>query len=92
MLGHLMMPWHLNIWKVKIWLSQERKELSKWNKKHFLDFTKQTSKNVADTTFKGMHYKNCIAHVNCTFTGSTFKKLNLKEYMSDIYNININFP
>ena len=29
MLRHLMASWHLNIWKVKIWLSQERKELSK---------------------------------------------------------------
>ena len=27
--------WHLNIWKVKIWLSQDWKELSKWSKKRF---------------------------------------------------------
>ena len=55
-----MTSWHLNIWKFKIWLSQERNELSKWNKKTFflvsqvLSFrqTIQTSKNVADTTFK----------------------------------------
>ena len=74
MLGHLMTSWHLfhawafddvmklNIWKViyKSWLSQEQKELSKWNKKHFFLFhtcslldIKQTSKNVADTTVKG---------------------------------------
>ena len=33
-LGHLMTSWHLNTWKVKIWLIQERKELSRWNKKH----------------------------------------------------------
>ena len=61
MLRHLMMWWHLNIlklWKVKIWLSQEDKELSKQNKTFFcasrvLSFrlTKQTSKKVADTTF-----------------------------------------
>ena len=59
MLRHLMTSRHLNIWKVKIWLSQKRKEFSKWNQKHiflfhkssFLD-KKQTSKNVADTTFK----------------------------------------
>ena len=52
----------MNIWKVKIWLSQERKELSKWNKKIFflvsqvLTFrqTKQTIKNVADTAFKNV--------------------------------------
>ena len=31
MLRHLMMSWNLNIWKVKIWLPQEQKELSKWN-------------------------------------------------------------
>ena len=40
MLRHLMTSWHLNIWKIKIWLSQERKELSKWNKKHFSLFHK----------------------------------------------------
>ena len=40
MLRHLMTSWHLNIWKVKIWLSQERKELLKWNKKHFSLFHK----------------------------------------------------
>ena len=34
-LRHLMTSWQLNIWKVKIWLSQERKELSQWHKKHF---------------------------------------------------------
>ena len=46
--------------EVKIWLSQEQKDLSERNKKHFslflkyslLDIKKQTSKNVADTTFK----------------------------------------
>ena len=27
--------WHLNIWKVKIWLSQEQRELLRWNKTHF---------------------------------------------------------
>ena len=40
MLRHLMTSWHFNIWKVKIWLSQERKELLKWNKKHFFLFKK----------------------------------------------------
>ena len=40
MFRHLMTSWHLNIWKLKIWLSQERKELSKWNKKHFSLFHK----------------------------------------------------
>ena len=46
--------------KSQIWLSQEQKELSKWNKEtsflvpKVLPFrhTKQTSKNVAGTTFK----------------------------------------
>ena len=54
-----MTPWHLNIWKNKIWLSKEWKELSKWNKKTFFIVSQvlsfrhiiQTSKNVADTTF-----------------------------------------
>ena len=57
--GHFMTSWHLNIWKVKIWLSSEREELSKQNKKTLslvskvLSFRhpKQTSKNVVDTTF-----------------------------------------
>ena len=40
MLRHLMTSWHLNIWKVKIWISLERKELSKWTKKHFSLFHK----------------------------------------------------
>ena len=39
-LRHLMTSWHLNTWKVKIWLSQERKGLSKWNEKHFSLFQK----------------------------------------------------
>ena len=36
MLGHLMTSWRLDIWKVKIWLYQERRELRKWNKETFL--------------------------------------------------------
>ena len=55
---HLMTSWHLNIRNFKILLSQEQKELSKWNKTTFsfvsqmLSFrcTKQTRKNEADTT------------------------------------------
>ena len=49
---------HLNTSKVKNWLSEEGKGLSKWNKRHFSFFqkcsfryTKQISKNVAHTTF-----------------------------------------
>ena len=59
-LGHLMISW-----KVKIWLSHEQKELLKLTKNIFLvsqvlsfTDTKQTSKNVADTTI----YK-LIAHI-----------------------------
>ena len=62
MLRHLMTSWHLNIRKVKIWLPQERKELSKWHK-YFLVYkvlsfrhTKQTSKNVGNTTFKNYFF------------------------------------
>ena len=36
MLRHLMTSWHWNTWIVKIWLSQERKKLWKWNKSIFL--------------------------------------------------------
>ena len=61
MLRHLMTSWHLNIWKSKIWLSQEQNQLSKWNKKHFSLFHKwhtiQTSKNVADTTFNPFQWE-----------------------------------
>ena len=46
--------------KTKIWFSREQKE---WNKKHFskfhkcslLDLKKETSKNVAGTTFKARY-------------------------------------
>ena len=54
MLGHLMTSWYLNIKNIKSWLSQEREELSKWNNRH----TKQTSKNVANATFKAFLAKN----------------------------------
>ena len=40
MLRYLMTSWHLNIWKVIIWISQEWKELLKWNKKKFFFFQK----------------------------------------------------
>ena len=39
MLRHLMTSWHINIWKVEIWFSEEQKELSKWNQKHFTEGT-----------------------------------------------------
>ena len=59
MLRRLMASWQLNIWKVKIWLSQQQKEFSKLNKNIFLllkalyfRHTKETSKNVAETAFK----------------------------------------
>ena len=56
-----------NIWKVKTWLSQERKELSMWNKKLFLvsqvlsfKLTKQTNKNLANATFNCFEKKGSI--------------------------------
>ena len=67
-LRHLMTSWHLNISKFKIGLSQEQKELSKWNKKHFSLFhkssrhTKQTSNNVTDATFKNWQSLWSIEH------------------------------
>ena len=69
MLRRLMMPIYLvkilNIWKVKIWLPGEWKEF--WKRvfevlvSKVLSFihTKQTSKNVADKTFK-IHQKNKV--------------------------------
>ena len=55
-----MTSWHLNIWKVKTWLFQERKELSNWSKKYYsmfckcspLDLQNKLAKNIVDTTFK----------------------------------------
>ena len=52
MFGYLMMSWHL--------ASEERTELSWWNKKTFFfvsqvlsfRYKKQTNRNLADTTFK----------------------------------------
>ena len=53
------MPWHLNIWKVKIDYLKNEKSFQSEIKNIFLVLkvlsfrhTKQTSKNVADTTFK----------------------------------------
>ena len=70
MLGHLMMSCHLIIWKVKIRISQERKELSRWKKSFFLvsqvlpfRHKKWTNKNVADTTFKVSVVTTCL-HFN----------------------------
>ena len=65
-LRHLMTSWRLHIWKVKIWLSQERKSLRSEIKKIFFLVSKvlssrhkkQASKNVTDTTFKGHAYLN----------------------------------
>ena len=49
---------HVNVGEVRIWLSPERKELSKWNKLFSLvskvlcfRHTKQANKNVAATTY-----------------------------------------
>ena len=58
MLRHLI-SWNLNFWNSKIWFSWERKECLKWKKKTFflvsqvLSFRleKDTSKNIAQTTF-----------------------------------------
>ena len=74
-LRHLMMSWHLNIWEVKIWLSQERKELSMWNEKHFLLFQNCSlldiaSKNVANRIFKEYPSFKCSACTNNIITVS----------------------
>ena len=72
MFRHLITLWHLNTWKVKNWLSQEWKELLKWNKKIFflvsqvLSFrhTKQTGKNVPDTIITTRCWYMSIFHNN----------------------------
>ena len=51
-LRRFMTTWHLNIWKVKIWLSQEWKELSKWNKKHFYLFLKRSLLDIQNKLAK----------------------------------------
>ena len=60
MLRHLVTSWHLNTWKVKIWLSQDWKVLLKWNEKYisllykcsFTELKIRLTKNVVNTTFK----------------------------------------
>ena len=64
--------WHLSfwIWKVwkgrekitKIWISQERKKLFRWNKKHFSQFLKcYHLVKIADTSFNSSYsYTTCI--------------------------------
>ena len=60
MLRHLMTLWKVKIENTKIWFIREQKELLKWNKESFFlvwqvlffRLKNQTSKNVADTTFK----------------------------------------
>ena len=52
MLTHLMTSWYLNTWKVKIWLHQEREELSKWNKKYFSLFHKCSLLNIQNKLAK----------------------------------------
>ena len=88
MLRHLMTSWDLNIWTFKIWLSLERKKLSKWNKEHFflvsqvlsLRYTKQTSKNVADKTFK---VQNMIYWTYYIDNLNVIKKSNRKSWQGD---------
>ena len=52
MLGPFMTSWHLNTWKDKIWLSYERKKLSKWNKKYFFLFHKCPSLDLQNKLAK----------------------------------------
>ena len=76
-----MTPWHLNTWKVKIWLSREQKELSKRYKKNiFPCFTikcsvidiqkKEKSKKVADLQkqIPECILKKCYSKASSTIT------------------------
>ena len=62
--------WIWKVWKgrgkiTKIWISQEQKELFRWNKKHFSQFLKGYHL-LADTSFKR---KECQFYIllNCVF-------------------------
>ena len=96
MVRQLTTSWHLNIQKVKIWLSRERKELSKWNEKHFSLFrtccfrhTKQTIKNIADTTFKKGGWNPLMNYGWCFIVLHTLNFLS--PVFSGISNINFSF-
>ena len=52
MLRNLMTSWNLNTSKVTVWLFQERKELSKWNRKHFSSFHKCSLLEIQNTLTK----------------------------------------
>ena len=84
-----MKAWHLNIWKIKISLSQEQKQLS-CSKALSFRHTKQTSENVAGTTFKDSvrffsfffftkwqplnNYKKCfLFHLKSSFQSRDFQ-------------------
>ena len=70
-LRHLMTSWHLNIWKFKIWLSQEQKELSKWNKKHFSLFHKSSLLGIQNKLVLLVCFV-CLKERTCE-TDTTFK-------------------
>ena len=82
-----MTSWHLNIWQVKIWLSQEQKELSKLNKKIlvlktlYFRHTKQTSKNIVGTNFKA-----CARYFSFFSPNDSSSEPNEpNKYQTDIY-------
>ena len=52
MLSHLMSSRYLNVLKVKTWLPQKQKELSKWNKKHFSLFLKSSLIDIQNKPVK----------------------------------------
>ena len=77
MLRHLMTSWHLNIWKLKIWLSQKLKELSKWNKKHFSLLHKCSHLDLKDTLAKMWRTKlNLLWSVRAAVPDNSYRHLN----------------
>ena len=82
MLGHLMNLRHLNIWKVKIWLSQEQKRLSRWNKKHSSLFYKCSLLDIKNRLAKMQRtqplniLKFCTQHCNFCVKWSQWKLVN----------------
>ena len=83
MLRHLMKSWHLNIWKIKIWLSQERKKLLKWNKKRFSLLHKCSLLDLQNKLASGRHkfqavnyqQKNSIVDIWMSFYEKSLKTL-----------------
>ena len=92
--GHLMTSWNLKMQNSKIWFSRERKELLKWNKKHFSWFDKcfrlrkWYSANVADTNFKFLKPKLMQCFVDWIFKPGLISYWNKNQNMKSYFPAN----